>query len=362
MKASTKLTIGARILASRLRGAPRPFFVQYSLLNGCNARCVYCNSPARDDSRLSLDEHRRILGEFARLGTVRVKFLGGEPLLVPEMDELVAEVRRRGMRCAMVTNGFLIPERMEMVRQLDEIVISLDGSEAAHDRQRGRGSWKRVMHGVEACAEAGLDFFLSAVVTRESSGEVDWLIDTARRFGVMVNFQIPQFNQEMYGAAARDWMPAAAEIRAIVGRIIAAKEAGAPVLFTARSYRHTLGWHDFSLERVERPGERSPCSAGRYFVQMEPNGDIYPCVLHVGTFQPKNAVREGVEAAWRHAQHHSCFDCYNTWLNENKAIFDLRPEVLGNFWRNYLRARPVSGVSTRPGEMAPVANGQRQPV
>ncbi len=343
MKATQKLAIGAKILTARLAGEPRPFFVQYSLLNGCNASCVYCNSPYREDPRLSTAEHRRILAEFARLGTMRIKFLGGEPLLRSDIGELIEEVRRLKMRSAMVTNGFLIPEKMATVRQLDELVISLDGKEVAHDRQRGRGTWKRVMRAVEACATEGLDFFLTAVVTRESAGEVDWLLETAQRFGVMVNFQIPQFNEEMYGTGARQWMPPPEEIRAILTKIIAAKEAGAPVLFTAHSYRHTLGWVDFNQERVERPGELSPCTAGRYFLQMEPNGDIYPCVLHVGTFQPKNAVRDGVETAWRHAQRHSCFDCYNTWLNENRAIFDLRPEVLINFWRNYLRPRNARG-------------------
>ncbi len=343
MRTSQKLAIGAKILTARLGGEARPFFVQYSLLNGCNASCVYCNSPYREDPQLSTAEHRRILSEFARLGTVRIKFLGGEPLLRNDIGELIAEVRRLGMRSAMVTNGFLIPEKMEMVRQLDELVISLDGNEEAHDRQRGRGTWRRVMRAVEACAAEELDFFLTAVVTRESAGDVDWLLETARRFGVMVNFQIPQFNEEMYGKDARAWMPSPEAIRAILVKIIAAKEAGAPVLFTARSYRHTHGWVDFSQERVERPGELSPCTAGRYFLQMEPNGDIYPCVLHVGTFQPKNAARDGVETAWRHAQRHSCFDCYNTWLNENRAIFDLRPEVLSNFWRNYLRPQSRRG-------------------
>lgn len=48
-------------------------------------------------------------------------------------------------------------------------------------------------------------------------------------------------------------------------------------------------------------------------------------------FAPKNAARDGVEAAWRHAGAHSCFSCYNTWLNENRAIFDLHPAVLANF-------------------------------
>jgi hypothetical protein len=60
-------------------------------------------------------------------------------------------------------------------------------------------------------------------------------------------------------------------------------------------------------------------------------------VLQIGTFQPKNAFRDGVEAAWRHASSHSCFDCYNTWLNENRGIFDLHPSILRNFWSNYMR-------------------------
>ena len=342
MKRTDKLAVGARIAVSKLAGRPRPFFVQYSLLNACNARCVYCNSPAREDTRLATQDHFRILGEWARLGTVRVKLLGGEPLLHPDIGPIVEEVRRLGMRAAMVTNGFKIPERMDVIRRLHELVISLDGGEEAHDAQRGKGTWKRVMRGVEACAAEGIDFFLSAVVTKGSVGEIDWLIATAERLGVSVNFQIPQFNEEMYGAGAKAWMPGPDEIRDVLRRIVAAKEAGAPVLFTTRSYRRTLDWADYALERDVRPGSKSPCTAGTYFVQMEGNGDVYPCVLHVGEFRPKNAARDGVEAAWRHAQDHSCFACYNTWLNENRAVFDLDPAVLANFWRNYLRPRPAA--------------------
>jgi len=340
VKAREKLAIGARILGARLVNRPRPFFVQYSLTNACNARCVYCNSPNREDHPLALEDHLEILGEFARLGALRIKFLGGEPLLSRDIDRLADEVLRLGMRAAIVTNGFLIPERFDLVRRLSEIVISIDGDEEAHDRQRGAGSWKKVMAGIELCARERLDFFLSAVVTRHSAGQIPWLLETAGRLGVMVNFQIPQFNEEMYGEAARSWMPEPGEIRRIVGAIVEARDRGAPVLFTSRSYRRTLAWPDFALERVERPGSRSPCTAGRYFLQMEPNGDVYPCVLHVGSFAPKNARRDGVEAAWRHAGEHSCFSCYNTWLNENRAIFDLHPAVLGNFWKNYL-ARPA---------------------
>jgi MoaA/NifB/PqqE/SkfB family radical SAM enzyme len=226
---------------------------------------------------------------------------------------------------------------MAIIRALDELIISIDGNEAAHDAQRGAGTWKKVMAAIDACAEAGVDFFLSAVVTRQTTDQIDWLIETARRYGVSVNFQIPQFNPEMYGPDARTWMPEPDAIRSVVSRIIAAKESGAPVLFTSHSYRRTLEWPDFTRERIERPGERSPCTAGRYFLQVEPNGDIYPCVLQIGSFKPKNVFTDGVEAAWRHASCHSCFDCYNTWLNENRGVFDLHPAVLWNFWSGYLK-------------------------
>jgi MoaA/NifB/PqqE/SkfB family radical SAM enzyme len=337
-----KLRIGSGILLAKATGRPRPFFVQYSLLNACNASCVYCNCPRRENPRASTDDHLRVLQEFARLGAARIKFLGGEPLLRADIDRLIGEVRTLGMRAAMVTNGFLVPERMPIMRQVDEIVISIDGREEAHDGQRGRGTWKKVMAAIEACAAERLDFFLSAVVTRQSIAEIDWLIDTARRLGVMVNFQIPQFNPEMYGPSAKDWMPLEEDIRRVLTRIIEAKAAGAPVLFSTRSYRHTLEWKDFSRERIERPGQPSPCTAGRYFLQVEPNGDIYPCVLQIGSFAPKNVFRDGVEEAWRHASCHSCVDCYNTWLNENRGIFDLHPSILGNFWTNYLRPRTLS--------------------
>ena len=224
MKARDKLKIGAKIMTSKLTARPRPFFVQYSLLNACNTTCVYCNCPSREDPRISTADHLHVLGEFARLGAVRIKFLGGEPLLLRDIGLLAERVSELGMRSAMVTNGFLVAEKLDVVRKLDELVISIDGDEIAHDRQRGKGSWQKVMRAIDICVQEKVDFFLSAVVTKESAGEIDWLLQLASRLGVMVNFQITQVNEEMYGLAAREWMPAPEEIRIIIARIIVVKE------------------------------------------------------------------------------------------------------------------------------------------
>src|SRR5262245_14166764 len=106
MKTSAKLSIGSEILISRLTARPCPFFVQYCLLNACNARCVYCNYPQRDEASLTLEQHYSVLAGFAKLGSRRIKFLGGEPLLSDQIGPLLDETRRLGMRTALVTNGF----------------------------------------------------------------------------------------------------------------------------------------------------------------------------------------------------------------------------------------------------------------
>lgn len=339
MTPTQKVAIGAKIVRARLTGRPRPFFVQYSLLNACDVRCGYCAYPARHQERLTVAQHRSVIQQFARLGAIRIKFIGGEPLLYKGLEELVDEIGRCSMRSAIVTNGLTIPEKIDVVRRIDEIAISIDGREVAHDRQRGAGTWRRVMASIRACAEHNLDYFLTVVVTSQSAGEVDWLLDLARDLRVNVNFQLCQIYEPLFGAGARDWALSADEARTVIRRIIAAKEAGAPVLFTTRSYRKTLEWDDFSVDRIERPGEPTRCTAGTYFLHMDPNGDLYPCFLHVDHFAPKNVVRDGVEAAWRHTQRHNCHGCFNTWLNENRAIFDLQPAVFMNFGRNYMRQR-----------------------
>lgn len=296
MKARNKVVIGGKILRAKLRGRPRPFFVQYSLLNRCNARCVYCDLPSHPDEAWTAADHQRVIREFGQLGSVRIKFLGGEPLLHPDLGTLVDEVKRQGMRAAIVTNGFLIPDRLDIIRRLDEIIISLDGREPVHDAQRGNGTWKRAMRGIEVCAANGIDFFISAVVTRGSVGEVDWLIETARRFGTLVNFQVVHHQPLIY-PNAKDWKPGDREIRALLRRIIDAKAAGAPVLFSEHSHHKALAWPDYTVERVERPGEISPCTAGRYFVHLEADGRLYPCFQHVERFPAKNVFRDGVQAA-----------------------------------------------------------------
>src|ERR1700752_327774 len=52
------------------------------------------------------------LDRLADLGTTIITISGGEPLLHPELDRIIAHVRRRGMIAGMITNGYLMPDEV----------------------------------------------------------------------------------------------------------------------------------------------------------------------------------------------------------------------------------------------------------
>jgi MoaA/NifB/PqqE/SkfB family radical SAM enzyme len=86
-------------------------------------------------------------------------------------------------------------------------------------------------------------------------------------------------------------------------------------------------WVDYDVLATQSEGE-SRCMAGRYYIHIEANGDVHPCVQHAASFTPKNIIRDGLETALRHVQHHNCGDCFTAYLNERKALFGLRPAAL----------------------------------
>jgi MoaA/NifB/PqqE/SkfB family radical SAM enzyme len=99
-------------------------------------------------------------------------------------------------------------------------------------------------------------------------------------------------------------------------------------MFAAATYENVTRWEDYG-ELARRTGNgNSQCMAGRYYIHIEPNGDVHPCIQHAAAFTPKNLVRDGFEAALANAQQHDCGNCFSAYLNERKALFGMQPRAL----------------------------------
>src|SRR6266568_6023692 len=95
----------------------------------CNLSCAYCNEYDAVSKPVPLETMFQRLDQLARLGTSIVTISGGEPILHPELDDIIRRIRKNGMIAGMITNGYLLTaERIERLNRagLDHMQISID--------------------------------------------------------------------------------------------------------------------------------------------------------------------------------------------------------------------------------------------
>ncbi len=334
MSRTQQIRFAARFLRHRW-AAVHPFEVQAMLLNACNLRCAYCKCPELKTALLNTAQWLDVVAHLGRVGTLRLKWQGGEPTLRKDFDTLCAAVQRAGIRCAVVTNGTQIAEDASLLDHLDEVVFSLDSiSPALTDAVRGDGVHAAVMRAIEVARGVAKPptLFINMVVMRANQGEIEPMLRFCEAQGIGLNVQPAVFGLPYYDDGAQPLALSNDETRELYGALAAWKRAGRPLMFAARTYEGAMAWDDYRTLSTASEGQSS-CVMGSVYVHIEANGDVHPCVQSTARFTPKNLIADGYDAALAHAQRHECGDCYSVYLNERKALFGLRPAAVVEYLR-----------------------------
>ena len=179
--------------------------LRISVMDRCNFRCPYCMPEAKygkdfqflpGAERLDFDEIVRLTRLAATLGVRKLRITGGEPLLRPNLAELIGELRRIDAitDIALTTNGVLLGQQAPalMAAGLSRVTVSLDSldPEVFSRMNGGRGELDRVLHGIRAAADAGLAHLkINTVVQRGVNDHT--LLDLLGHFrgsGIVVRF------------------------------------------------------------------------------------------------------------------------------------------------------------------------------
>lgn len=159
----------------------------------CNIRCDFCNVRAGEYSHADLPLERivSLLGEARALGLEEVHFLGGEPALRKDLEEMVGKAAALGLHTRIITNGMLLSRRRLTAlisAGLGEIMLSVDGLEETHNRMRGCApdGWRKTLDCVAAAVELGLRTRISAVAYEDNYDEIVPLLRLADRMGVQI--------------------------------------------------------------------------------------------------------------------------------------------------------------------------------
>ncbi len=116
-------------IGSALLDTGHPYMAHIVPMRRCNLACTYCNEFDQTSDPVAIEEMERRIDELGRLGTSVITISGGEPLLHPELDRVIARIRKTGAIAGMITNGYLLmPDRIERLNKagLDHMQISID--------------------------------------------------------------------------------------------------------------------------------------------------------------------------------------------------------------------------------------------
>lgn len=166
--------------------------LRVSLTDRCNFRCPYCMPETPQwlpkDQLLSFDQRRLLIRILVtELGITHLRLTGGEPLLYPQLVELLHELkplRSEGLqRISITSNGFLLANQANALASagVDDINVSLDAVEDARFRALSGGRpLAPVLEGIAAAKAAGLPIKLNSVLLHQHNDDQLWpLLDWA---------------------------------------------------------------------------------------------------------------------------------------------------------------------------------------
>ncbi len=158
--------------------------VVWNVTSRCNLACAHCYAAVADAGEvrdLDTREAKAVLDDLAAFKCPVVLFSGGEPLLRPDLPELVTYAVQRGLRAVVSSNGTLLDDtaaKWLKAAGTTYVGISIDGHADVHDHFRGvRGAFRRTLNGIRACRAAGLKVGLRHTITAETADDIPFLFE-----------------------------------------------------------------------------------------------------------------------------------------------------------------------------------------
>lgn len=280
--------------------------VRISVTDRCNFRCPYC-MPAEifgeryrflpREELLTFEEIARLTRIFVRLGAVKARLTGGEPLVRKNIDDLVAQLSGiDGIEdLTMTTNGYLLPTMAQKIRDagLQRITISMDSlDDGVFRKMNGRNfGVDAVLKGIDAAERAGLTpIKINAVVQRGMNDHT--IIDMARYF--KERGHALRFIEYMDVGTLNGW-----RMDDVVSaeRIVAAIDAELPLEPIEANYRGEVAsryrYKDGDGEIGVIASVTQPFCGDCTRLRLSPEGRIVTCLFGAASTDLRGPIRSG---------------------------------------------------------------------
>ncbi|MDP8252977.1 MAG: radical SAM protein [Candidatus Kaelpia aquatica] len=270
MKFLTKINSLTRSLRASVSGGKIALAVRLQLTDRCNLRCRYCNLWKNPKPDLKTEVVLALLKELKDAGTKRISLSGGEPLLRDDIKLIIDQAKDLGISVSMNSNGYLVPERVSEIKNLDLLKLSLDGPKEIHDSVRQKkGLFDQLMKSVRIAQKNGIKISFACTITKYNIEHLEYLVDLARSLNTFVAFQPLKLNVK-HALDLKNIYPEKNVYHDKIKRLISLKYgcSSKHIRNSIAMLDHIYRWPNY---------EQLKCAAGHLFCIIDSDGTVLPC-------------------------------------------------------------------------------------
>jgi len=262
--------------------------VYFTVTRYCDLTCPYCYQGLnnRNNTEMTLDQVRQTLGRIKNVNpNCRIAISGGEPFSHPQIFEILDIVDEHEFPMIILSNGTFIDDRaaqhLKRLKGFRFIQISLDGiTEETHALTRGKGHFPKAMAAIRSIIDQGLPFKLAPTLHNANMQDLAEIADLAVSHGGWISpnqlkeFPHPGLNYTNVAMSNERLLQA---LRS-VNEYLIAKYGMAKFVELSHQYAKD----DPEVCSVTAPNSRFICGMAHSLMDIDWNGDVYPCHLNKG--------------------------------------------------------------------------------
>jgi len=271
---------------------------------------------------MTTEQIKNIIDELSQMGTRFIQFTGGDPILRNDIGIILTYCYQKNIYTTLSCSGVLAPEKVNDLKFLGRMGLSLDGSQKVHDYLRGEGTFEKVMRAVDSLRSNNIKFKFVTVISKFNLDEIDFLLDLADKLNSSVLFQ-PGIRKKLYSQENNETSPDNIKAyKEAIKKIILRKYQKRKVANSFSALNHLLHWP--YTKKILCPGGRIMCC-------IRNDGQVTVCSRVNGTNFPRNnCLEKGFRKAFFDLPSYNCKECWASLHVEASCILSCRPEAILN--------------------------------
>lgn len=306
-----------------------PLAVVLYLTYRCNLKCPFCSFWRMKEEEMATSQVFSLIDQLKTCGTQRLGLTGGEATLRDDIGEIIEYSKSKGLITTLCSNGKIDEKKVPELKNLDVLILSLDGPRDIHDKLRGQGSYDDVIRTAVISKDLGIDVWLTTLLMKENVKSIEHTVNLAEKYNLRCSFQ-PAVHYSGSGDDIDSLLLNGDEVRSVFKKLIGYKRSGRPIALSRGYLEHVYKFWPGVNSRTLR------CSAGRLFCMVSPAGYVFACQPREVNANVPNVLKSGFQEAFGSLPDYSCQSCFCDSFMETNLLFNMNFLTIKNMVENFI--------------------------